>query len=446
MSVRGWARGTTAEDSSWFSSILALGPPGLYALVVLVLSTQPFFYVLYGSPHAGTIIDAMWLLAFAVGLLLMIQSGRLRWVAWSIRALPLLWLVLFISAASTAWSLDPRRTLYEVCRMAGISLIGVGLGCLLSPRAFMRVLFWLFAGILLASLVVELTPLGGEGRWLEGWSDLQDGVYRWRGTTVHPNRLGGISASAGAFFVVALLLRRLEWRLALSMFALAALTTLMTRSATAIVMLLTGAAAAACFFLGKRLRLGGDLAALLIALGLLGSASFGLLYWETSTDLLGKDVTASNRTEVWADALNIVEYRPFTGCGYGAVWGLFALSFFPEFESTTRALHAHNAYLQIATELGLPAMVMAIVLLIQTLMRSVTAYARWHSSFALFSLIYVTMFAIENMTELRMFVPELFNWLLFVALATALARASPASALADGINRQARTDPMGRER
>ncbi len=438
---------TTAEDLGWFSRPAALGSHGLYALIVLILSTQPFFQLTYSSLRAQSIINAAWLIAFAVGLLLVIRSARLRWITWSIRKLPFLWLVLFVAFASSVWSLNPARTLDKAFWMAATTLVGVILGYLLPPKVFMRSLFWLFASVLVTSLLIELFVFGGASRWLGRMPDFHESVDRWQGITPNPNFLGPISAFGAVFFLVALLFGRLEWRSALPMCVLAALTTFMTRSATSIVMLVTGIAAAVCFRLAQRLHLGGDLAALLIVVGLVGCAATGLVHWEGATNLLEKDVTASNRFAIWDDSIKIVEHRPIRGYGFGAVWALYDKTFFPEFKSTRWQYHAHNGYLQIATEMGLPATVVAVILLIWTLIRGAAAYVKWHSSFALFCTIYTVMFVVGNMTEARLFEFAIFDWLLFVALATALARASSSSAPAvTSAGRRARNDLPGSER
>ena len=418
---------TVQEDLSWFSRLPNLRVSGLYALIVLILSTQPFFDAIPTGLQSRFIIDMMWLVVFATGLYLVFRNSGMQWIVWSVRKLPLLWLVLLVAIGSCLWSLDPSWTLYSVSWMVGTSLVGIALGYLLSPKILMRVLFWVFSGILVASLAAELLYLYGSNQWPESESILQVEAYRWRGTTSHPNLLGPISASAGSFFLIALLFHRLDWRLALSMCVLATLISLMTRSATSIVMLATGFAVPLCLNVGKRMRLGGDLAALLVMLGLLGSAAIGLVHWESTTSMLGKSVTATNRTEIWEDAINIVADRPLVGYGYGAVWGLGFYSRLPEHETTLRMLHAHNGYLQLATQLGIPTTIASALLLVHALVRGLAAYARWRSAFALFCTSYVIMFMIANVTEARLFEPRQFDWLLLVLLATALARAAPSA-------------------
>jgi len=410
------------RDPGWFARPTELGLEGWYALLVLILATRPFYDLILRSPHWRLITDGSWLVVLVLALLAVLPVAGLRWLNWSMRALPLLWLVLLLALASATWSLQPQRTLHHALGLVAISVVGMTLGYLMSPRLLMRTLFWALTILLLVSVASEL--LGADL-----WLGRTPGGDRWHGTTWHPNFLGPIGACAGLYFLVALVCRRLDWRLALPMLVLAAVVTLMTRSATSIVMAVTGFATVASFCLGKRLRLGGDLTTLLVVLGLLGSATLALFYWESTTTLLGKDATATNRTAIWQDAIGILEYRPLSGHGYGVVWGLYGGTYFPEFATTVQASHAHNGYLQVATQLGLPAMASAVLLLLRTLVRSVTAFGRWSSAFALFATSYVVMFALGNMTEARLFERWLWDWdwLLFVILATALAAAEGAS-------------------
>jgi O-antigen ligase len=73
------------------------------------------------------------------------------------------------------------------------------------------------------------------------------------------------------------------------------------------------------------------------------------------TSATGKDLTFSNRTEIWAIIKDHIDLRPILGSGYGAYWGgevpsspsfvfIRRLYFYP-FES-------HNGYLEVVNDLG----------------------------------------------------------------------------------------------
>jgi exopolysaccharide production protein ExoQ len=71
--------------------------------------------------------------------------------------------------------------------------------------------------------------------------------------------------------------------------------------------------------------------------------------------LLGRDSSLSGRTEIWKQAWQFIVQRPVSGWGYAAFWrGLDGESF--EIAAALRyvVFHAHNGFLEIWLELGLP--------------------------------------------------------------------------------------------
>lgn len=351
------------SDLGWAAPLSALRSVGLYALVVLLLSTQPFFEYLWYQPGWRLTTGTMWGSAFAVGVTLAVRIDRFAWLMSSFRGLPFLWLALLLLVLSCIWSLDPTWSLYRALWVVGTTMVGVALGYLLNPRQLMRVLLWFFTGILLGSFTIEVLALA-------------DGPHRWVGTTPNSNLLGPITASAATYFLIAMLYRRLRAQVAVPLCLLAVFITIMTQSATSIVMLLIGVAVVASFRFGRLLRLGGDLAAVLIVLGLVGLGAVGLVNWEGTTSILGKDVTATNRVQAWNDATHIIADRPLSGFGLGVVWGLGKRTYFPEFRSTRSMSHAHNGYLHLAAEAGLPAVALALIYLIRALVRAIADFAR----------------------------------------------------------------------
>ena len=74
---------------------------------------------------------------------------------------------------------------------------------------------------------------------------------------------------------------------------------------------------------------------------------------------MGRDVTLSGRTEIWKQAWRFILERPVLGWGYAAFWrGLEGHSF--EVAAALRYIvfHAHNGFLEIWLELGLPGLVL----------------------------------------------------------------------------------------
>ena len=90
------------------------------------------------------------------------------------------------------------------------------------------------------------------------------------------------------------------------------------------------------------------------------------LYEEDLVDVL--DRSAATRVEIWRGALQMIREHPWTGVGYGA---------FPAFitrytAGTVGSMDAHNSYLLVAAEMGIPTLVVFLVVLLM-----VCYYTRW---------------------------------------------------------------------
>ncbi len=121
---------------------------------------------------------------------------------------------------------------------------------------------------------------------------------------------------------------------------------------------------------------------LLIALtGYLGAASVLGLNVGHRTLNLEQDASTSARMQLWKSTIRIVQDHPITGTG----WGTFA-SQYPAYrdphEKTTAGGYTHNDYLQLASEGGIPALVLLVGLLASLLLqlkRSLTSKQTPHA-------------------------------------------------------------------
>jgi putative inorganic carbon (HCO3(-)) transporter len=158
--------------------------------------------------------------------------------------------------------------------------------------------------------------------------------------------------------------------------------------------------------------LAGALAALLIAAVLL---IFVLVSGPTNplmrivSTLQGKEPSALNRLEIARSSLRMVADRPLTG--YGVEQMFF---FFPSYQSTesvkiegnqSTADRAHNEYLQLAIDSGMPGFLAGVALLIYILLRSVRAATRggWLERGAFGSLLAYATQAFFGITHLAVF-------------------------------------------
>jgi len=145
------------------------------------------------------------------------------------------------------------------------------------------------------------------------------------------------------------------------------------------------AAAWAAGKMSRRARVGALLLVLLLGTAILGIGAYfgraklaGLLDSTgnaTGLDLATNQLSLAGRVEIWSRAIYAIEDFPFTGCGLGAfrrvaplLYPLFLVG--PE----TDMAHAHNIFLQIALDLGLPRLVAYLAVL------ATAAVAAWQTA------------------------------------------------------------------
>lgn len=86
-------------------------------------------------------------------------------------------------------------------------------------------------------------------------------------------------------------------------------------------------------------------------------------YGGVDTEIVGQ-ISLSGRVEIWSRALYAIQDFPFTGCGLGTfrevIWILYPLF---TIESGSDIAHAHNMFLQVAVDTGLPGLIAYLALL-----------------------------------------------------------------------------------
>ena len=339
--------------------------------------------------------------------------------AWPLLAIPVLWLVRWL-----AWGRITARTPLDVpllvlALMAPVSLVatfdvqrslegvsslilGVALAYALANsvrtkrllRAAERTLLAIGAAIAATSLVVThwpttkvpgLTPLVGPlyERMPALWPSLQPRLAPLLGETVLA--VQGVNANAvGGILVLflplaaALLLHRLRgprraagWLCATIALAggtaLMAFALLLTQSRQAYVAGLVGLGVVVAF--QGRWPRAGAIAGLAVCAGLV--AYFGLANTAEAVfgigDVVSPAASASwtGRVEIWNRALRILQDHPLTGIGFGAFFPVsharYTMFLYPPGADLT---HAHNIFLQVALDLGLPGLSAFLALLI----------------------------------------------------------------------------------
>jgi len=134
-----------------------------------------------------------------------------------------------------------------------------------------------------------------------------------------------------------------------------------------------------------------------------GCAALLVMKAQDVTGAVGKDATLTGRIPLWIATWPSVELHPWLGYGFSAFW----LTVNPEFVRIQAAVgwappHAHNAYLNLATDIGIPGALLGTFVMIHLIFRSV-ALIRKKVPWATYLLAFCTVFAVANMAETRLF-------------------------------------------
>ncbi len=327
----------------------------------------------------------IWCLAFAVAasvaytrllpavVILAAFFWLVRWAAYGRPSLrtPFDWamLLLLLMLPVTLWATSlPAETYPQVYRLlSGMALFYAIVNWGNSPQRFRL----LVAGLTLAGLALALmAPLSVE--WPVGKLPfIPAGLYQRFSlliTLVHPNVMAGSLALILPIPLTTLLFgwRQISW---LERF-LSSATTLLLLAIVALTQS-RGAwmAAAAVLVVLPLLRWRWGWSALLLA----GGIAVYLVSHIGIRPLLEIAASGSSisgvdgRLEIWSRAIYMIQDFPFTGIGMGSFAGV-ADALYPFFQYSPGSIpHAHNLFLQVAVDLGIPGLIAWLALLITTL-------------------------------------------------------------------------------
>ena len=261
---------------------------------------------------------------------------------------------------------------------------------LLSPAAILKSLAVALRAVLVLAVAVQVA--GPVRSVAEG----NLGATGWVGHTGSKNQLGYFAACAAVVCWHAATSRRsqLFW----TGFALIVL--LGSQSATALVSVVVAFAAIPA---ARRIGYAGPQRRqllLVVAGGTAMAAGFAAQTLITVLpQLLGKDPTLTGRTDIWTSVMQLIGKRPLNGYGLGGIWGHAN----PYLQHMTDVLrfepsHAHNYWMDVALQLGIPMMILFFVAQTMAFGRLFTSVERGDATMnTLLSL--MTIILMTSMTE-----------------------------------------------
>lgn len=337
-------------------------------LLYVFIGAQPFQDPSAAQRVEGNVIDRFGVLAL-FGLALLVLALNWRRLAALAPGLAGLGALVAICLASVVWSDFPDLTIRRALLLAFLTVIAAA--CASGLRSLRQLHTALFA---VTATVIVLNVIGSALMPGFAVTDLGlRGMYSQKNVAGIASMIAAVTAATWALGCV----RVRHAALGLLALALALAFLMLTRSKTSIALTGLALAGIAAFALTEKLGprfalLLGAVAALGVSVLLAAFAAYGFDPVAFSAAFTG-DASFTGRDELWAFALKAAEERFWLGHGYGAFWDVG-----PDNDPLNRIdpgtwlgdvevgtiNQAHNGYLELWLHIGLPAVVLATLVVI----------------------------------------------------------------------------------
>ncbi|MAT34532.1 MAG: polymerase [Ponticaulis sp.] len=296
------------------------------------------------NPEGGAFLRFLWLPIYGYAAVAMCAKWR-DFLSIFFRSPALLALAL-MAVASAAWSIDPSTSFRRGIAILFTTFFGFYLATSLTWKELIRLMgvVWLIlaVGNMLAGALVPSFGVMHE---------IHPGA--WRGLWFEKNAMGGNFARACFLFGFLLMVdkdRRRVWGFGL--FASVVLV-LMSTSKTSLLGMMLGFGMIVMYLWMKQGRMVTVATLWLVTTACLSVFMLIVVAPEVLVGLIGRDLTLTGRTDIWAVLFTLVDERPLLGYGYGAFWGEYSTPANRVRMATEWLVPtAHNGIIEIVLALG----------------------------------------------------------------------------------------------
>ena len=395
----------------------------LLALCLLVMTillgtgVVPTLAAFVGGPLERT-ITPLWGLLYGMAFLGLMFTHGINWISWLIRYRILLVFLLLGTIVSVSWSIDAQVSAERTVHLFGSTLVAIYIGFTIPLLITLRIFAVVLALCILATVI---TALGLPDLGIENY----EGSLVWRGVFNSKNDLG-FWAGVGVLLYVTLSDSTHASFLKVMCFLMAGLCLAvlgMSQSATSLLAMLMAGSLSLYLFIASRFQLGFIRMAVMAILFI---AVIGLVVSNIETaELVGRTGDLTGRGEVWRQTWKLILERPLTGYGYGSLWfptdaTIWIQQSLTDF--TWVVFHAHNGLLQVASEVGMPLALIALLMVAQQLIEIFYCQYERQQVGVLFVLAFVVAFLISNFSEARFLISRELFWIFFIALPISMLR------------------------
>lgn len=411
MRVATYTQATAATRSSIFALMV------LVSTVLLGTGVIPTIFVHFGGA-LPTLLTPLWLLLYLSALGGLMFTQGINWITWLVRYRILLVLLITGTVMSVSWSIDTRLSTERSIHLVGSTLLAIYIGFSVPLLSTLRIFAVTLAIIMLASIgaAIALPGLGIED---------YEGGQVWSGVFNSKNDLGFWAAVAVLLYLTISdsiqsgYLKVLCYLMA----GICLLLLALSQSATSLLALLVAGGMSLYLFIAIRFQLG-FVRMVVLAVLFVSLVAMAIANLETA-ELVGRSDDLTGRGEVWQQTWKLIMDKPITGYGYGALWFPDDASMWIQ-ESLTDFTwvvhHAHNGLLHIASEIGMPLALIAILMVAQQLIEIFYCQYERQQVGVLFVLAFVIAYLISNYSEARFLVTRELYWIFFLALPISMLR------------------------
>lgn len=341
-----------------------------------------------------------------------------------------LWILVGCALASVLWSQMPLLVTlsYDIGPGSGViafirvTLFSIYFAACYGLKEQMRLLMWVFGIAVVFSIVVAilLPHYGVTGSMLMLAEDARH-VGAWRGLYAHKNIFGLVMVLSAMIFYLGSSDRQ-RW-VAWIGFSLSVALILLSTSKTSLVLLLTFIVLIPLY---KALRWNYSVAIpFFIAAILIGGGAAAWFFDNAAVILgsLGKDITFTGRTDIWAAVVDKIWERPWLGYGYHVFWlgvtdGTIEL-WSPTVNKFIQPAHAHNGFLDLVLDLGFLGLSLFVFGYIKVCLQAIKYLRLNKSAEGIMPLAYLLFILQFNLSEPLLMREDVF-WILYVSITLSL--------------------------
>lgn len=373
--------------------------------------------------EGNSLLQVVW--AFIYVIVAIRAAKNYRAIVEAARANKFLVALVFFALLSALWSVDAGLTIRRGMALLGTTLFGVDFAVRYSVRDQLRLLAIALGGIILVSVILQL--------FFRGEVPTVDMAYpdAWVGLFDQKNVFARIVVLATMVSLTSV--RRSPGGLLTAILSILAAIGLIVETQS-----MTSFLALGCMLvilvLAPTLRWSAGIRRSLQVLGALIAAPtlvFLVRYRAAVTEMMGRNSSLTGRVQIWALSLASIALKPILGYGYSAFWTGSAEALRIDAAINWTVPHAHNAYIELALEMGLVGLGLYLIAYFVAFKRA-AAYMRVdRENSSKWPLVYLCFVLLHSFTESHFVVGNSIYWMLFVAAACSVSQPAPALAWAD---------------